>query len=769
MNNKVPFQISARLMSHLGEALISDELVALLELIKNAYDADANKAKIIIDTNYINEFGIGKISISDDGHGMDYDVITNAFLKLATDYKIKSQKISPKYKRLSLGNKGVGRLSLQRLGSYARITTNNGSKEYSFVIDWTLFEEDVDLQQILISIDENEKLSLPKQGTLIEIYGLKNIELWKNKNTFTRFKREILSIINPYISNETRFSIFFELDEFRFASDKYDINLIETLADSIVNYEFISETKKLFINIKRKVKYADHRMDESFKRYEKMGFSYEELDKNARYSFLEDSYTIDLCNISKSYSKIQNDILLKDDTNQPYLPGDFKGSYFAFDKSASRFTHEDKNFLDLINGVKLFRNNFRILPYGDDDYEWLNFTKYSQTYSGNIYRGHSVAGYIYIDGEENLDKLTEMTNRQGLIEDSYGKNFLIILREIISLIIVSSDIKFRSDFIPNYDKIKNAKDNEVVTIFSGKVIFKKNPSLIKKIKESTTHLSDNIQPSVFDTDEISQYKHDISKYATTIDKGIHKIADELEAEKNKLEEEFQLLEKYKIVMASAIVAESLSHEILKLAQKTKDYALNIRKEISKKSLDTNNINVNLEMIVSNMQFLFRNASILDSNSYVKRNTFEVVNVKEFLNDLFNIFPFFDNCIEHHLSYSIIGEGFNYNLIKNNFIITIENLIVNSKYWLDKNEIKNPSIIVELQEKQIIFYDNGLGISHDVEDTLFEAFVSCKPNFEGRGLGLYIVKQLLNEIGASIQLLKERNKYGNCFKFLISFQ
>ncbi|MDE6414392.1 MAG: ATP-binding protein, partial [Anaeroplasmataceae bacterium] len=619
---KFSFQISARLMNHLGEALISDELVALLELIKNSYDADANKSTITIDTNYENDYGQGKIIIVDDGSGMDLDTIQNSFLKLATDFKVKKQKISPKFKRLSLGNKGVGRLSLQRLGDFVHIVTNNGRKEYSFEIFWNKFNEDIDIHDVEIEVVENEIPVLNGSGTLMEIYGLKNIELWKSKDTFLNFKNEIIAMINPYASDESKFSIFFSLDEFRFVSDKYDVKLIESLADSIVDYRFDADEKRLYLNVERKKKYADYRLEEAIKRYNNLGFDCIKIDNQSAYLKLKDTYIIDLNNISKSYSKIDNSILIKNGNHNVYFPGGFEGRYFAFDKSPNRFSKENKEFLSIINGVKLFRNNFRILPYGKDNYEWLDFTKYSQRVAANIYRLHSVAGYVYINGEENLSKLRELTNRQGLLEDNYGNNFFIILRDIITRIIVDSDVAFRNLFVANSEDIKNAKVGDEVSILEGKIVFKKREDYIQQIQKNTENLFETVTPDIFDSAEVSTLKNSVNNLASSIRRDAALIQENVEAEKNRIEEEEKILDKYKIIMANSIVAESLAHEILKIAQKTKNSALNIRKEIMKSNNNFAIINANVDMIISSMQFLYRNASILDSNSYIKRNNFE---------------------------------------------------------------------------------------------------------------------------------------------------
>ena len=116
-------KVDARLISHLGEALIDSNKVALMELIKNSSDADATVCKIDIDTDFENDKGKGKILIEDNGIGMNSYIIENSFLKIASSFKKNFQKISPKFKRIAQGNKGIGRLSLNKLGTSVKITT----------------------------------------------------------------------------------------------------------------------------------------------------------------------------------------------------------------------------------------------------------------------------------------------------------------------------------------------------------------------------------------------------------------------------------------------------------------------------------------------------------------------------------------------------------------------------------------------------------------------------------------------------------------------
>lgn len=104
---------------------------------------------------------------------------------------------------------------------------------------------------------------------------------------------------------------------------------------------------------------------------------------------------------------------------------------------------------------------------------------------------------------------------------------------------------------------------------------------------------------------------------------------------------------------------------------------------------------------------------------------------------------------------------------------------NATYWIDRRrkyaltdrnfatEEVDKIVVKCINDEEIIVYDTGTGIMKNMEDILFQPLESGKPNREGRGMGLYIVQQLLRSFSADIQLLDERNRYGNRYKFLLS--
>ena len=109
-----------------------------------------------------------------------------------------------------------------------------------------------------------------------------------------------------------------------------------------------------------------------------------------------------------------------------------------------------------------------------------------------------------------------------------------------------------------------------------------------------------------------------------------------------------------------------------------------------------------------------------------------------------------------------------------------NLFTNSAYWINKRKIwantdshyTNPTedlICVErVGDHSIVISDTGTGVIKSMEDVLFEALQSGKEYAERRGMGLYIVQQLLQSFGAEIELLPDRNAYGNRYKFMITY-
>ena len=797
---KKSLKVDARLIYQLGEALIDSNKVALMELIKNSSDADATICKINIDTIFENEKGKGRILIEDNGNGMNEYIIENSFLKIASSFKNNYQKISPKFKRIAQGNKGIGRLSLNKLGTFVRVTTkldtdfllenykllnldktygndnidnileNNQNKYYSFEINWEDFNsENISIDDVNIIIkheDYNNSFNFngENHGTKIEIFGIKDIEYWNDYNVIDSIKDEINLLFNPFIEKEANFLVKVKIDNTPiFTNNILDEELIRNTSFSYTKFEFCSSKKNISVDLIRNKHYIKKEINNLIKKMEKFGFSvigevnYEKEYDKYNYDFVE----IDLYNLQRlkdTVAKYRCDTSRFNlyDEDKIFLPGDFKGKIFAYDFSTSKETEEIKKYVENFLGVKVYRNNFRILPYGSPDNDWLDMSGYNTRNKAIIYKKHTTTGYVKVDGIENLEKIKEMTNRQGIQLDNFGENFILIMKDIIYKVIATMETNFNNNLsYPKEYNLREKKEGDIIKI--SEILFKKNYNPEEESKRKIDSIKNDIEKGTFETKTLK-------KKIDSLSKSINDINEYNLKKEHLIDEEYKYINELNPIIGSSIIAQSLAHEIKRLSNQIEMLTKTIRSLCSNVNIDNE-----LNLIVTNCYYLSRYASILDINSRAKRRKFETFSIKECLSTIL-----LDNPIFHYKSYDyeykIIGEEFQIRGIKANIKIIVENIILNSLYWLEYFNIKNPVIIFELSTntKKLIIYDNGRGIDENISNKIFEPFISNKPDNSGRGMGLYIVSQLLKDFGAIIFLDDSLNEYGNKYKFIIEF-
>lgn len=187
------FRVHASLIYKLGESLIADEITALSELIKNAYDADATVCALSISSDYIEEIDgkecTGCIELSDNGCGMDLTTIVNGWLTLSNSPKKKmkkEQKTTPKYHRYPLGDKGLGRLSVQKIGRYMQMTTKaaDSNIEYCVIIPWGDFLKNTTIDQIPVTIVLTIVSLLEREKILKQPFIVKCVPRWSHLEPF---------------------------------------------------------------------------------------------------------------------------------------------------------------------------------------------------------------------------------------------------------------------------------------------------------------------------------------------------------------------------------------------------------------------------------------------------------------------------------------------------------------------------------------------------------------------------------------------------------
>ena len=195
----LPFTVDSRLLQELGERLVGRPYIALAELVKNAYDADANHCEITISRN--------EIEVWDDGHGMTFDEFRAYWMRIGTTNKVE-QAVSRKYERSLTGSKGIGRLAVQFLGREVRILTTSearGGRCLYAEVDWEKAVEADELTKAVAHYEFREGQEIytrgSRTGTKIILQRLNNV--WTAEDvgygsSVRNLAREIWMLQSPF-------------------------------------------------------------------------------------------------------------------------------------------------------------------------------------------------------------------------------------------------------------------------------------------------------------------------------------------------------------------------------------------------------------------------------------------------------------------------------------------------------------------------------------------------------------------------------------------
>ncbi|RKV86851.1 MAG: hypothetical protein D8H99_38010, partial [Streptococcus sp.] len=674
MNKKeVNLTIDSRIISHLGEALIDNEKIALLELIKNASDADANYCNIEIDTLYQSEHGQGRIIIEDDGNGMTPYIIENAFLKIATSFKSNHQKVSPKFKRQAQGNKGIGRLSLNQLGKFISVDTkvdlelpkyfspeelrtvlgydtendfsnDNDFYYYHIEIDWERYSksnesvEDVKLDLQALPFNEFTFNHKKNHGTRIEVLGLKGIDFWQSTQTQKEIEQDVLEFLNPYLDERYNFYVKINLDSRVFTSNNYDISDIENNFLSKVDFTFDSNKKLINLNIVRSKRYIDYKVEQLISELRNWELEKENEPPYKEYykEWEKEAIIINLSSLTQAnislpkvkfdkfltYSEEIKDEKLEEKKSKEmfFLPGDFRGSIYGFDLSSnSPISKNFRKVLEEIKGVKIYRNNFRIFPYGSKNNDWLEMSDFNLRSKGVVFRQHSSTGFFNIDGEQNLELLKELTNRQGLVLDNYGTNFILIAKELIYKTIAKKDQDFSKYF--SFSRKNISKLSKGQTIEIAGITFRKQANALDQTENKA-----NLLIQEFDNLDDNEKKNEL----ISLQESTRNIRNAVSLKEKQLAELGAHIDEFAPIMGATIIAETLSHEIIRLSNSIKSSSSKARNAVFNDNKEEAILNLN--RLDSSNKFLVRYASLLDVNSYSRRRRYSVESIKEKLEE-----------------------------------------------------------------------------------------------------------------------------------------
>lgn len=804
------FRVHASLIYKLGESLIADEVTALSELIKNAYDADAKFCSLVIDTGYTEQINNsvckGKIELSDNGCGMDLQTIVNGWLTLSNSPKKKmkkEKKTTPKYHRYPLGDKGLGRLSVQKLGRYMQMITKSevSNIEYTVVIPWGDFLKNTTIDQIPVTISERN-VNDNKSYTKIVIKDLINTELWESQEQVNVLSNSINKIVSPFKSKESSFKVIASVNNqpIEPIDTIFEDLLSRARAKHIISYKNGKSILSSFYT--SSFFYNREMMDRILKnRFAVNGSALADFWKSHKVNLTAFNYHPDNKNIFTSNdSCLFEEVIYSKQDNKSSDPGEFECEIYEYtldkqflDNFYQNISYSDlidqneyKEFIERFHGIKVVRDGFIVQGFGEGDGgDWLGLSSSSKT-KGSFFdfRNDSVIGCVYLTGDNN-SSLKETTNREGFVEDSFYTAFKQILNDSIrrinknrkklndemreylkQAINTTADVDNSSlSFQPVIEKVKDRLEQTHEQTYTNTELMNSTLSQCELVKQDIQSIPFVPEDTISKFNSVYQNIETLSKnYAQLLEahnyltQQIETISYDFTKANERLQDLFELA-------GLGISVEMFSHEFDASLRsiRTKNNGL-----LAKESSSLEEYKKHIHYINYALDTLRKQMSYFNPGLKFVRSEKQVFSFQEFIKAHHDFY--FERCKLAGIKYQIdIAEDFKVFVNRGMLNQVFDNLFNNSEYWLnfseEKEVITDKIFTVQSFEKGIIIVsDNGIGISQDIETRLFDPFETKKN--KGRGLGLYIVANNLKYHSARIRLLGERNSFGNLFKFEI---
>ena len=648
--------------------MIKNEGIALLELIKNSYDADSSECSVKM--SFPETPKKGEIIIRDDGEGMDYDLLSNVWLEIGTSYKEELSTVrSPKFRRIRLGEKGIGRLGAHRLGKEITIISRKRSaSECVMKINWDDIETSRYVEDLPVKIFKRKpRVFLKGSGTKIII---KRLRVPWTKKMARDCARSVMSLNSPFDSDDS-FSVNFDIEN-------------NNWLEGILTFKEIEHYKLFSFNVE-----MSRNLITSF------SYRFEPWDTMPKLK--KRIVTDDDSKISKLLKMVYPGREHKDIDLDKYKIGKvcFKGIIFDRDTRTLNLGVQDKlglkKYLNENGGIRVFRDNMRVLDYGEPGDDWLDLGGRRINMPTKRISNNIILGSVYLDCESSKD-LVEKANREGFVENEAYWELWKAIRFAIDRI--ESLRKTDKDLLRKYYGPKKTSEPVVTSITELKDVVEKNVKNEPTKNEIFRYL-DRIENEY---DEITNSLMKSAGAGLNLIIVIHQI--------DKIIKEIKKMLKIK---ASFNVLED---RVKTLASLVEGYSILVKKSEKK----VRNLKGIIEQSVFNMEFRL-NAHKIKLNPAFRNRT-------ENLDAL---------CSADHVLNALM------------------NLFDNSIWWLGYSKTSKPEVFLDISDTyqgyiSILVADNGPGFTKPT-DEIIKPFVSDKPG--GMGIGLHLTHQIMISLGGKL--------------------
>ena len=773
------FRVTARTLLQLGAELISSDAVALFELVKNTYDAGSPRADVDVVirldngvyhtqrqfvssciTNPLKDEALEKaildckealiagldysapqaksharrfrsassldellelmdeanyILIEDTGSGMSLSDLEDVYLTIGTRYRLDQRmQQSTSHNDLSvktrpiLGEKGIGRLSAMRLGWGLQVETTEAAEKHwnNLDVDWRQFDSPIELfigdVEVTPTIGKGKSQS-EYSGTRIRITSLTST--WSSLK-LANVAKELSKVTNPfYPRSQYQISL-------RFNKEPISIPRLQ---------QILFEQAHATVQAKYSFEMGEPRFSGTVHyalRNRQKTFSYGSRDL---FGFTSEGISVSVLRAL----------------------GPFSVDFYWYNRQALRAVEgigTRRQVQELVNkwsgGLMLFRDGFRVYPYGNPDDDWLDLDQTALASAGYKVNRKQIIGQVKIGALDN-PCLVDQTNREGLRECPEKDALIGFLKHLL-------EGDFRA-FLNQVDKEARAQEP-----ISFDVLEERASDEERQMRHYIEALLNKYPQLKDDQQIIRPLEQSVTKIRLMLDEATE-LAESYENGRTELLN----------LAGLGMMVEIVAHELNRATQ----YALRALAAPQDEKPDNANGVSQFGVLEAQLRTLQKRLRILDPLSTAGRQVKERFDLIQWVEEILQSHQAqFDR---HGIRYvmSVQPESSTENMmvlmVKGMIAQIVENLLSNSVYWLKQEKVLEPSfgpqveVVIDTKAKEILITDNGPGVDPSRKEEIFQPFVTNKPPGEGKGLGLYISREIASHHNASIGMSEER--------------
>lgn len=784
------FEVHPSVLFRLGEELIQDEIQAIAELVKNSYDANARSARVDVRRTEAGPGGAGLLLVSDNGEGMTEAVLRTAFLTLADSPKrrIKDLGIIERGQRLPLGDKGLGRLGAQRLGRVLTVRTRpaddhgQATLEHEMSIDWSRVAKAERLSDVRFPIATRKLPHGSKAGTDLEISGLRSVDTYDPGNR-PELQQQMVRLVSPF-GPKRGFNISLAIDGERI--DLYSLTK-QILDAAVLKYEIAYERGRLSVLGLYSPRFfggggaaEDQKARESLASDSGRGFVKHLNDRPRRgtpFTFHPDSQWFatrqfdanlaDLAPAMESTDSGSEPATATSDTTSPTEPrvadpGPFKSEVYMIFVTALGGAGRDTELRDYVReagGIRIYREGFAINVPKD----WLGLdqgaTSASSTYG---LRSGNVIGYVDLTVRGNPD-LVEATDREAFVSTPHLLNFERLFQQFVdwadsTQAVLRRQFKVFGGTLLADDPARPVTPDEALRDLEDR------SRKQGKARDAVSAAQEKAAAPILGGDpDLTRALDEVSTYLdemATSEAGLAALRLELASLRD------QLVLAHEAV-AVGLSAEALAHEVVSIADRLAREARSIRKRGTWSESEARHL---AEVVEAGTRTLSKQASYLSPTLRYRREDRGPNKVAEICEAVAQYHR--DRLKDRGIVVRLDCKAdFSVRMNRGRLTQVLDNLILNSEFWIADQRRRSKrqndaEIVLAVDRPRILVSDTGPGVSPDVEASMFEPFVTTKPRGTGRGLGLFIARQLLEYAGGTIELSDSLNERGRHAGFVI---